>query len=356
MNNSEVIYQDISNRAKVIYEQYQLIIKKNKTEEYEGKKTRLNFSIFEYPKLKGESWYENCVDNIRLSSGTIDNLYYYFHEFAKENTQNTLKIMNISNSDDEIFFEGILHNENDEIRIIDSRNIEKDLATVLDIFASRFILTHEFGHLFNGHCSYINSKGKDKVQFMPTFNYNSSEGLEYISALDYRMLEYDADAFATTDNFKNLILLYSKFEEKVDNKLNIKPIDLFYWWGFAIRSNFLLMQQILKDDDCNSDMKYFPSVLRWASILFIIEHITNPKIIKIKLRDGDTEDKILQKVLAGSNYAEQYYNKKNSMNRNWIAEIEGNSSYFEFLNEVNNNWSDMVKNLKPFSRLPLYNE
>ena len=356
MKNKENIYQDIRNRAESIYERYQSTIEQNRKEGCDYSRTKLHFSIFESMKLGGQSSFQNNIDNIRISSGTIDNFYDYFYEFAKYNTKNLLRIMGLQNDDDENSFEGIGYNEKGEIRSVDSLLFEEDLTVILDIFVSRFILTHEFGHLFNGHCSYLNSIGNGKVQFMPIFNYSSVEQLEYISALDYRTLEYDADAFATTENLKYLIILYTQFEEKVDNSfLHIKAIDLFYWWGFAIRSMFLLMQQLLQDEKSLSERRYFPSIMRWGSVIFIVDKLINPQSLKIKFRGGDTADKILQKIVDGSIYAEKYFNEKNNDTKNWYVEIQENSEYLKLINEANENWREnMVKKLMPFSRLSLY--
>jgi len=273
-------------------------------------------------KLGGKAWCEKNIDNIQINKGVIDNFFDYFYNLTKTRTEDFLSMfpsLVYENEIEEVSYEGIVYDNNMKAKIIDSKVIDLGLASLLNIFVSRFKNTSD------------------------------------ISALDWRTLEMDADAFAATDNFRNLVLLYNKFEEKVDSKLNIQPIDLFYWWAFAIRSNFLLMQNIFNDNYYKQDMTHLPSVARWSLIIGSIDGIINKEVYLISYRDGDSKEKIMKTIIEGSRYAENYFNQDFFTEYNWIAEVIKDKDYKEYVTEIHMNWENIKSELRNFSRLPLYN-
>lgn len=353
----EVFYKDIKSRAQEVYEQYKYLMKEVLKSNPNSIKSQLKIYLKDDIKLGGKAWCENDIDSIEINKGVIDNFFDYFYDFAKMCSEEFLKMLSLDVDgieSGEMSYEEIVYDHHGKAKVIDNKAIDLSLASLLNIFVARFILTHELGHLFNGHCGYVNAKRGNSVQYIPMF-YKDTYGItSIISPLDNRTLEMDADAFAATDNFRNLVLLYNKFEEKVDSRLNIKPIDLFYWWSFAIRSNFLIMQNLLNDDEYKDSITYLPSVARWSLIIGSIYTNINSGMNKINYRNGDSKEKILKTIVEGSVYAEKYFNEKFSTEYNWITEIIENEDYKNFVNEINKNWGNISSKLSCFSRLPLY--
>lgn len=356
MRNKEDFYVDIKNRALAIYEQYQFIMKeisKNKTNIF---KYKLNVYLKEDVNLGGKAWSEKFIDNIIINKGVIDNFFDYFYSITKMRSDLLIKQLHFKQEEvtDDLSYEMVKFDDNGKANVFDSKVIDTKLAGLLTIFVSRFIITHELGHLLNGHCEFLNSKNKNSIQFISMFEKNNNKKSRSISPLDLRTLEMDADAFAATDNFRNLILLYDLFEERVDSDLNIKPIELFYWWSFAVRSNFLITQRILKDEEYEVDKTHLPSVARWILIIeSILDSIEND-IYKINYRDGDNKDKLLQSLMSGFSYAERCYNESFYTNYNCIEETINSEDYKQFVTATQKNWKKLSNELDKFSRLPLF--
>lgn len=353
MNNKENFYIDIKNRAIDIYEQYQYLVKEVLENENDISKYNLKFDLKEDSNLGGKAWSGNYLDNIEVNKGVIDNFFDYFYGFTKIQTDDFLKQLRIDDGG-EVSYELIKFDDNGNAKLFDSKVIDYKLAGLLTIFVSRFIITHELGHLLNGHCEYLNSKEKNSVQYISMFEDDNSKNIKDVASLDFRTLEMDADAFAATDNFRNLILLYDKFEDKVDKDLNIKPIELFYWWSFAIRSNFLITQVILNDEEYRPDKKHLPSVARWILILGSIVDIIDKGMYKINYRAGDNKGKLLESLTTGFLFAEKCYNERFYTNYNCLEETINSTDYGHFATAAQINWENLRSELKEFSRLPLY--
>lgn len=351
MVNKEDFYIDIKNRAKEIYEQYQyLVIKtlKNDTSNYS-----LEFYIKEDSSLGGKAWSKNNLDNLQINKGVIDNYFDYFYGFTKMQTDDFLEKLSVEDMG-EASYEFIKFDGNGNPNIFDSKVIDYKLAGLLTIFVSRFIITHELGHLLNGHCEYLNSKEQNDMQHIPMFEKDNSRNIKNVSSLDFRTLEMDADAFAATDNFRNLLLIYEKFEDRVDKDLNIEPIELFYWWAFAIRSNFLITQKILNDEEYRPDKKHLPSVARWVLILGSILNIIDDGLYKVNYRTGDNKEKILENIAKGFLFAEKQYNEHFYTNYNCLEETRNSTDYSNYVTAIQKNWENLRNELSKYSRLPLY--
>ncbi|MED4785390.1 hypothetical protein P9654_12130 [Bacillus atrophaeus] len=355
MNNKENFYIDIKNRAMDIYEQYQYLVKEATKDENDISKYNLEFCLKEDSNLGGKAWSSNYLDNIQINKGVIDNFFEYFYGFTKMKTDDFMKKLRID-EDGEASYEFIKFDSNGNANLFDSKVIDYKLAGLLTIFVSRFIITHELGHLLNGHCEYINSKEQNSVQYISMFEEDNSKNIKNVSSLDFRTLEMDADAFAATDNFRNLILLYEKFEGMVDQDLNIKPIELFYWWSFAIRSNFIITQRILSDEEYRSDKKHLPSVARWILILGSVVNIIDEGIYKINYRAGDNKEKLLESLTTGFLLAENCYNERFYTNYNCLEETINSTDYGHYATATQRNWENLNlrSELKKFSRLLLY--
>lgn len=351
MVNKEGFYIDIKNRAKDIYEQYQYLVKealKSDTSNY-----RLEFYLKDDLSLGGKAWSKNNLDNIQINKGVIDNYFDYFYGFTKMQTNDFLEKLHIEDVE-EVSYEYIKFDANGNANLFDSKVIDYKLAGLLTVFVSRFIITHELGHLLNGHCEYLNSKEHNEIHYIPMFEKDNSKNIKNVSSLDFRTLEMDADAFAATDNFRNLLLIYEKFEGMVDKDLNIEPIELFYWWSFAIRSNFLITQKILNDEEYRSDKKHLPSVARWVLILSSILSIIDEGLYKINYRTGDNKEKLLEYITKGFLFAEKQYNERFNTNYNSLEETINSTDYSNYVTATQKNWENLRNELSEFSRLPLY--
>ncbi|MGG2113625.1 hypothetical protein ABFY60_24670 [Lysinibacillus pakistanensis] len=351
MVNKEDFYIDIKNRAVDIYEQYQYLVKE--ALESDITNHRLEFYLKDDSSLGGKAWSKDNLDNIQVNKGVIDNYFDYFYGFTKMQTDDFLEKLHIEDVE-EASYEFIKFDGNGNHNLFDSKVIDYKLAGLLTIFVSRFIITHELGHLLNGHCEYLNSKEQNDIHYISMFEKDNSKNIKNVSSLDFRTLEMDADAFAATDNFRNLLLLYEKFEDKVDGDLNIKPIELFYWWSFAIRSNFLITQKILNDEEYKPDKKHLPSVARWVLILGSIISIIDGDLYKINYRTGDNKEKLLEHITKGFMFAEKQYNKRFYTSYNSLEETINSSDYINYVTATQKNWENLRNELSRFSRLPLY--
>lgn len=352
--NREDFYNDIKNRALAIYEQYQYLIKEVIRSEINISKYKLTIHLDEDSNLGGKAWTGNFIDNIHINKGVIDNFFEYFYGYTKNRTEEILVSLNQDMDNMDMSYEYIENKDNGIPLIYDSKIIDYKLAGLLTIMVSRFIITHELGHLLNGHCDYINSKNPKKLNYIPMFEDDKSINVENVSLLDFRTLEMDADSFATTDNIRNLIILYDKFEEKVDKDINIQPIDLFYWWAFSIRSNFIITQRILNDEEYKLEKKHLPSVARWRIILATAIDIVKKDLYKINYREKDNKEKIIEALLSGYIFAERCYNQRFYTNYNTIDETSNSIEYENFSSAVHGNWDILRNDLKIFSRIPLY--
>lgn len=349
MINKEKLYKDVKERAKFIYQEYQHPIFRENGKEISN--YTLEFNLKEDLSIGGKAWSKNNLDNIQINKGVIDNYFIYFHSFRTGQTEKFLeKISNETNF--ETSYEFIKFNENGEVKHFDSKVIDTKLASLLTIFVSRFIITHELGHLLLGHCEYLNSKEQDENQYIPMFEKNNNENTKNVSALDFRTLEMDADAFATTDNFRNLLILYKKFNEKVDSDLNIEPKELFYWWSFAIRSNFLITEYMETGKKYRPEAKHLPSVARWILILGSIEK--NINYSNINFRNGDTKSEIFKQILMGFQFAEKEYSKHASEVFDCLKETDGDADFVKYVTDIENNWENLRNELNRFSRVLLY--
>ncbi|MGD2406310.1 hypothetical protein [Bacillus velezensis] len=356
MIGKENFYDDIEKRAQAIYEQYQNLMKGISKKNSNLLNHQLKFYLKDDGRLGGKAWCENDIDKIEINKGVINNFFDYFYDFVEKDSEKLLRELrlDIEKINEEISYEFLFYPDSGKAKIIDNKTNELNLASLLTVFVSRFILTHELGHLLNGHCGYLNAESYKSIQYIPMF-YNDTNGRNnIISPLDNRTLEMDADAFATTDNFRNLVLLYNKFEEKVNNNINIKPIDLFYWWSFAIRSNFLIIQRLLSDEEYRDNKTHLPSVARWSLIIGSLQANIESGIYKINYRNGDSKEKFLQAIIKGGIYAEKCYNEKFFTDYNWIKETIENEEYKCSVTEIKNNWKIISGKLSCFSKLPLY--
>lgn len=351
----ENFYNDIEKRAYTMYEQYKYLIEKGFGNEDEVSKYQLKFNFLNNLELGGKAWVKNNFDYIQINTGVIDNFLDYFYDLTKNETNKFLSRLPFNFEEgDSTSYEMIKFNADGTAILYDSKIIDEKLAGLLTIFVSRFIVSHELGHILNGHCKFLNSKRENSIQYIPMFSEDNNSTDNILSPLDFRTLEMDADAFAATDSIKNLIMLYWKFDENVNKDINIKPSELFYWWSFAIRSNFLITQKILNEEKYKPSKKHLPSVARWMLILSSSLDLIDKQVDTINFKDGDDKQKILQEIIDGYLYAEKCYNERFSTFFNCYEETKENKDFHTFVNETQQNWEIIREELDEFSRLILY--
>lgn len=153
--------------------------------------------------------------------------------------------------------------------------------------------------------------------------YTDNMRRQNISALDIRTMEMDADMFAVTQSILHLLFLHRNFNSQVQCE-GIKPMDLFYWWAFAIRSHFLLCGDRLADTNRYSeDMKHLPSNARWGMIVNtaveIIENVINPTVLNTSEACG--------KFFRGAKEAEVVFNELKFTSYSFYDELYENGQY-----------------------------
>ncbi|MCW4645696.1 hypothetical protein ON095_17430, partial [Bacillus safensis] len=76
-------------------------------------------------------------------------------------------------------------------------------------------------------------------------------------------------------------------------------------------------------------------------------------IYKINYRSGDSEEKLVKKLVDGAMCAEENYNSK-FHTEYAMAETMKNEKYVNTVSDLENNWDDLRNKLISFSRLPLF--
>lgn len=345
----DVLINDLKCRAKEVYEGINILLN---SENYEVVKRKLVFEIKDDQEINGRSWCTNEEDHIEINIGVIKIYTEYFLKVTNYLNECFYKLL--TGIDDEkqlkdFMYEGLIFNDKG-VKIITSKNFAEDRTKLMEIFVSRFILLHEYGHIFDGHCNYLSDfyGGNDFIKM----RYEDEEGVfddEQKRKLDTRTLEMDADMFATSQSIYHLVFLYLNFDEQVQC-IGMKPIELFYWWAFAIRSQFLVCEDRFADTYKYSErMSHLPSNARWDMIANTVETIIH-KCFNSEVMDINTIEKLF---FDGVLDAEKIFNEIKCSKYNWINELSGNVKYSYYKKEVNEHWKVLKEQLIKYSRFPL---
>lgn len=344
---NDTLKNDIEGRVRKIYSHFSDIM------EEKNEIFTLEFTIKDSDIINGKSWCNDCIDHVEINSGVIDLYYDYFSEVVARKKIDFLRLLNIDECDDELeqmSCEGIMI-RNGIPETFDSKIIDDEKAKLLEIFVSRFIIMHEFGHIFNGHCKFVTEEmNLSKLNgFSMYFN---EEDLQFDErdSLDVRTLEMDADAFASTQSINHLFFLYENFDKQVN--IQISKESLFYWWAFAIRSHFLVCEDKFMDTAYYRKMSHLPSVARWTLIYFSAIKILDLVCCKTLFDKG----KIKSMLTQGAFDAERLFNQIKYSNYDWIKEIESSADYITYTDELNHNWNEIQKKLQKYARFPLFQE
>ena len=345
MTDEEFLLLDIKNRAETLYNYFIKVIDVEYPER--RRQSTLEFVINDSKEINGRAWCEIEKDHIEINRGVINLYYSYFSQVLEYQKNEFLKkiMPNVDENRIEEFSYEMVIFENQQVNCIDNKVVNSDIAKMLETFVSRFIILHELGHIFDGHCFFL-SKIEKEFSYMPMYFEEENDEDEKI-ALDFRTLEMDADAFAVTQSIVHVVYLYENFESEVQIK-SIEPIDLFYWWSFAIRSHFLVCEDKFNDHQYKKSMKHLPSLSRWNLNITIAY-----EIIENSMLDKDLKKKIHERLISGAKNGECVYNEIKYTNYNWINEIQNNKMDKEYVDEVNANWKKIRDELDKYSRLML---
>ena len=346
---NERLKSDLYTRAKSMYEVLQELSKQHLPQNWTDSK--YEFEIVENKEINGKSWSRDNVDHIEIYSGVIEEYNKYFLK-VMDYFRNRMFEKVYPNKDYEersTWSYEMLYNLQGKVYFIDSKVMENKVADLLEIFVSRFIVLHELGHIFNGHCRFLESITGGKMEFIPMYYMGKGKIREEL-ALDIRTLEYDADAFAVTQSMLHLFFLYNNFIDEVHIE-GMKKDDLFYWWGFAIRSHFLLCEDSYIEKDYDKSITHIPSVGRWSDACIN----ATENIEKLNLSD-ENKRQFNQKIADGAIEAEKIFNQIKYTQYNWEEQLVSNKSYIEFRNEIDKNWNKVKCKLEKYTRLPLWED
>lgn len=341
---NEKIYSSTKIIANNIFSSYEKI-----TEYCSKKIDPLLFNLVRNNSFNASSCYEDKECRISIDKTAIDVLYFYFSQvtdeyFKKINEKFTSNLEDPYN----FSFESIIFQKNGTVLRSDSKNEKQNLTESLIYFSIQFMIAHELGHIFNGHCEYKKSLSfNQNSQFQiiePEETNKKSNGL---SPLDQRTLEYDADTFATTDNFRFLL------QEVISNP---SQLGIIYWWSFAITSLFLKIGSIqMATSSPTQDMRYLTSSMRWRTIYEIVETIIHTKDYNIKYKDDEFIKRVEKLLFSGSLDAEKYFKEINfESNVSYISDAINNKYDNNYFTEIQNNWNNLYKKLQPYAHLPLF--
>ena len=160
------------------------------------------------------------------------NILTEYGDISKEN--DALKLINAQITDINILF---LSKDPDE-KIAPKCEIRYHLAHLLTIFAIKFLVIHEYGHIIFGHLDYQNIKTKNC--YWNEISYEENE--EKLDPLISQTLEMDADCYGVNKGIEMLIHYSENNNGLIDElKYFLSPLESsLSLWLFSIYSMFRL--------------------------------------------------------------------------------------------------------------------
>lgn len=352
MENFELFFlNDLEERAHKIYSRL--------TKEPFSTKTnnkKLEFKIIKSYKINAKALSDNDIDYIEYNDGTLKCINNYVYNFTENYTLDIINSFGFSQftrgEKDGNLFE--VFNSN-KLETYEHMDIKKQIYQLIMTDISRFILTHEIGHLLNGHVEYLQEKSENKLNcFEMNFSYKDSEAIKK-NILLIKTLEYDADSFAAFNSIEHILSLYNNFEKDVEN-LHLPPKKLFFWWAFSMRFLFMLFEEEGLNND--KDSVYLPNLIRFNMILNIAFIYLEQKEIDgfIRYTNKDNLDTITTEIINGITTSEEYFNKKNGTNMDYINDMKimmSNNCIKNQVQEVEENWKVINTELSHYSRLSM---
>lgn len=221
-------------------------------------------------------------------------------------------------------------------------NVEKRQIIAVFIFsvASHFVVSHEFAHLYCGHCDFLNKINNKNIPL----NLSVSSKIE-INYLDYQTLEMNADALAMCRTID--FVLYKPYHSKV-------IIELIHDKGIAIdlllcamNITFFVLRNFMPPifDIHFEDQKHHPAFLRQIMTFQTLKkHLEEEYKIAISEATIDThfasDEKLLCELFYIPPIADHYKNNLNGV-------------HIEHEQKLRTNWNYICDRLTPFSRVLL---
>lgn len=215
------------------------------------------------------------------------------------------------------------------------------LADFMAMISIKFIFLHEIGHLFNGHVSLYKASSSDysKKLFMTLLNFDTN-----LTALDFRTMEMDADAFAITNLIDDIIELWKNDDRLKAFCSNLQ--DLFYLIAFTLNILLLMVQDENTKDISTTNTNQLDFLNR---IIFSVGSFKTNVLYKFKEKiDINNFDNVMNAALKKSTI---YYNTIYRKEQSWFDDNSSNISKNH--TEISSNWKSLRKRLLPLSRLPL---
>jgi len=214
----------------------------------------------------------------------------------------------------------------------------KIIAEYLSMFAIKYIILHEIGHLYNGHIFLVLKNVSLSSQISMLNNKNFS-----IKALDLQTMEMDADAFAISRLIDESLVMIEKDKlllSVLDNKL-----EIYFLLIYAIHCLFLL----IKEEQNGNNLSHLPRLVRDMINLDCAK--TN---IIFKANNIITGKKFMEMAYSSYFEAEQNYNIvfNKITNMDEINECT-NPQVLNNVKMVEANWVVLKEKLKPYARIRL---
>lgn len=320
-----------------------------------SKECELRFYYENSNEINGSAQYDfdNQCDLLSINVGTLGELYKVFIVYMCN--PNVLKHIGDSGKEEKIDTRDITYQFNEEERRLyfscepccDTR---RKAALQLYMYAVRFIIEHELGHVFDGHTMYINDKDA-KFKFTLVGDQKSDN----VTALDINTLEMDADAVAISCVADGMIDMYERYEEInfikgiIDNRN-----EIFKLFGFSLTTLFLILEtEWRKSNNEWNEETGLPPITRLfvnleAGSRYIKEYLHNNNM-------DECAEEFIKLIYSGAIEAEREYN--NIFNTNYNILSDCNNTYKEVLEyyiSLGNKWEEIRLELNRFSRKQLY--
>lgn len=221
-----------------------------------------------------------------------------------------------------------------DIHISDS--IEDNIITdYIAMLATKIVISHELGHILNGHLAYEKGNGNRNISFSMSNNYDSHRDNAKLHAM-----EIDADEFAACQIISILedeLLKDKKLQEIVYDEAQIYRIV-----GCAIQCVFYLIGVKNAFWKVNDPIKYShpPALTRLNLFLETCRGLLN---------DDDKWGQIVCGVIIAHKHFCDYYKVEFVQQEQFVLEVMGKNEYGEL---VVNHWKSLKPDLMPFSFLP----
>ena len=319
----------------------------------------LNFKYIIDKDVNACAWIENSYDNIYINTGTLLEIYLLFYN-AFSNNEVFVNIGNAANENNS----DIIGNFNIKTKQLEFNAQPKDekrllAAQYVSLFAIRYIISHELGHLLNGHCylwdeEYNLNKMNMILKKLECKFSNSQELLEKY-ALDRRCIEMDADSFAATYSMNNILTIYKDRNKYIELfELLDNPYQIFELWTFAVHNIFMLFE--LTPSCYGKNQLYLPNVARE-----MLNLLSAQQAMKAFMKEDGYKELIKEKseidkyFISGIKIAEKFFNLKYKKNFNYVEEASSSKNFNEYKEEVLNHWdNNLLYRLKGFSRTELF--